>query len=262
MRAYQIAFAVAMCALSTVAAQAKKYQLELTPQAPQTARWEDGRHAIASVADHSSVLFIGPAPALSKRGAFKLIVTNTGQEPVDVGPKVVSAKLADGTVVPIKTFEEIAHEEKKREAWAAFGAALGAAGRSMQAANAGTVTGYGTYQGNTFGTVGATSYSATTFGSGSFTVYDPARAALAQSVADEENRQAAADMAMQRAARQSALLQNLRMTTVDPGAGVGGMVQFDLPDEVRHSKVPVQVTFTVLIGQDQHQISGTFVPDR
>jgi hypothetical protein len=207
-------------------------------------------------ASGSSVRLIQAEGDISKRGSRQVLVMNQAAAPFTFGLENITATLADGTVVPIITYEQLVREEKRRETWAAIAAGLSAAGRSMSAANSGYYSGYGTYSGSTFGTFGSTPYSGTTSGTVIVSGYNAGAAQAAQSAANIENQQMFAQMTENNASRMGALKAYMRTTTVDPQQMFGGTVQFELPKQVRSSKQDVPVTFIVTINGEQHRFAA------
>jgi hypothetical protein len=258
MRRYLIAL-VAYGAFTTPAIAAK-FDMNLQASPEQTFRLLHGVRALDSASPHSTVRLIQAEGPIKKRSTVQVLVMNHGEKPFDFGAESVSARLADGTSVPIITYERLMKEEKKHQMWAAIATGLGAAGNSMNAANAGYVSGSATYSGSTYGTFGSTPYSAHTSGTAYVTAYDPARAQVAQSIANQENQANFERLADRHAANIQALGGMLRTTTVDPGQMFGGSVMFELPTSVRRSKGPVPVTFFVNVGGEEHRFEAVLQP--
>jgi hypothetical protein len=217
---------------------------------------ESGVAAVDDSTARSSVRLIQAEGDLKKRGEIGVLVMNQGDKPFTFGPENITAKLADGTPVPIITYDQLVKEEKRRQTWAAIAAGLAAAGNSMSAANSGYYSGTATYSGSTFGTFGSTPYNASTFGTATVSGYDYGRAQLAQSVANAENQATFARMAEQNAANMKALKAYMRTTTVDPQQMFGGSVTFELPKAARGSKNDVPMTFVVTINGEGHKFEA------
>jgi hypothetical protein len=253
-----VALVAAMTAAVSTPAFAAKFTMQLTAGPQQVSRMQSGVAAVDDSSPASSVRLIQAEEDISKRGAIQVLVMNQGPAPFTFGPENISATLADGTAVPIITYEQLVHEEKRRETWAAIAAGLSAAGRSMSAANSGYYSGFGTYNSTTFGTFGSTPYSGTTTGSVMVSGYNAGAAQAAQSAANIENQQMFAQMAESNASRMGALKAYMRTTTVDPQQMFGGTVQFELPKQARSSKDDVPVTFGVTINGEQHRFDAVF----
>lgn len=244
--------AIALGVCST-AALADRFAMQLNPTPPQVARMQDGVAAIDDSSATSSVRLVQAEGDLKKRGSIELLVMNQGDRPFNFGPENVTATLADGTPVAIITYEQLVHEEKVRETWAAVAAGLAAAGNSMSAANSGYYSGRVNYSGSTFGTFGSTPYSSSTFGSATISGYDYGRAQAAQSIANAQNSEMFARMAENNTANMQTLKAYMRTTTVDPQQMFGGTVTFELPKSARGAKTDVPMTFIVTINGEQHK---------
>jgi hypothetical protein len=248
------------CALLAVAlaspAVGVKFTMQLAPTSQQQSRMQSGVAAVDDTSPGSSIRFIQTEGDLKKRGSIELIVMNHADKPFNFGPENVSATLADGTPVQMITYDQLVHEEKRRQMWSAVAAGLAAAGNSMSAANAGYYHGTTTYNGSTYGSVGGTSFNATTYGSGTYSGYNAGQAALAQSVANAQNQATFARMAETNVSSMEALKGNIRTTTVDPQQMFGGSVMFELPKQARGSKVDVPVTFVVTINGEEHRFDA------
>jgi hypothetical protein len=217
---------------------------------------QSGVAAVDDSAANSSVRLIQAEGDIKKRSSIELLVMNHGDKPFNFGPENVTAKLADGTPVAIITYEQLAHEEKRRETWRAIAVGLAAAGNSMSATNSGYYSGTATYSGSTYGSFGSTPYSANTFGTATYSGYNAGQAQLAQSVANAQNQANFANMAEQNAANMQALKAYMRTTTVDPQQMFGGAVTFELPKQARDSKSDVPVTFVVTINGEEHKFDA------
>jgi len=254
----RVVFAAAAIAALSTPAVASKFTMQLNAAPQQVSRMQSGVAAVDDSASGSSVRLIQAEGNISKRGSIEVLVMNQAAAPFTFGPENITATLADGTAVPIITYEQLVHEEKRRETWAAIAAGLSAAGRSMSAANSGYYSGYGTYSGSTFGTFGSTPYSGTTSGTVMVSGYNAGAAQAAQSAANIENQQMFAQMTDNNASRMGALKAYMRTTTVDPQQMFGGTVQFELPKQARSSKQDVPVTFVVTINGEQHRFDAVF----
>lgn len=214
---------------------------------------ESGVAAVDDSTASSTVRLVEPERDVKRRGSIELLVMNQADKPFDFGPENVTAKLADGTPVKIITYEQLAHEERRRETWAAVAAGFAAAGNSISAANAGYYSGTAAYHGSTFGTVGSAPYSSTTFGTATVSGYDYGRAQAAQSIANSQNQATFEGMAEQNAANMHALKAYMRTTTVDSKQMFGGTVMFELPKPVQQAKGDVPMSFLVTINGEEHK---------
>ena len=251
----KFAFAAFVLAFASPAA-ATRFSMQLNPAPQQATRMESGIAAVDDSTPNSSVRLVQAEGDLKKRGVIELLVMNHGDKPFNFGPENVTGKLADGTPVAIITYEQLVHEEKKRETWAAIAAGLAAAGNSMSAANSGYYSGSVNYSGSTFGTFGNTPYTANTFGTATVSGYDYGRAQAAQSLANAENQASFARMAESNSARMGALKAYMRTTTVDPQQMFGGSVTFELPRAAQQSKTDVPMTLIVTINGEEHKFDA------
>jgi hypothetical protein len=204
----------------------------------------------------SSIRIIPADELVKKRGTFRVFVMNHGQSSFNFGPENFNVRLADGSPVPIITYEQLRREEKHRQTWRRIAAGLQAASNSMNASNAGYTSGTANFQASSFDAYGRTQ----TYGVANWTAYDPARAQAAQMMATEQNQRIFANLADRNAAGLGGLSETMRTTTVDPQRSFGGALMFELPDAVRSSKSPVPVTITVTIDGEVHSIAAVFTP--
>ena len=243
-------------ALCSTSATAAKFTMQLNSGAQQIARMESGVAAVDDSTSGSSVRLIQAEGDLKKRGEIGVLVMNQGDKPFTFGPENITAKLADGTPIPIITYEQLVREEKRRQTWAAIAAGLSAAGRSMSASSSGYYSGMGTYSGSTYGTVGYAPFNSYSTGTVMVSGYDAGAAQAAQSAANAQNQEMFARMAEQNAANMQALKSYMRTTTVDPQQMFGGAVTFELPQAARDSKTDVPITFVVTINGEDHKFDA------
>jgi hypothetical protein len=159
-------------------------------------------------------------------------------------------------------YNDLLKQQERREAWQAFAVGLTAAGRSLQASQAGYSYGSGIYSGSSYGTIGSTPFSSSNFGSASYSSYNAAAAMAAQSIADEQNRRDVLEMSLIHAAQRSELEQYMKTTTIDPGQSFGGFVQYRIPRIVRSSKAPVAISIEVRTGDETHIFPATLSVQR
>ncbi|WP_293335837.1 hypothetical protein [Parvibaculum sp.] len=243
---------IALFFISSIALSActTAYTVSVSPSSnEQTTRYFDGVPAVISELANSVVVVIPPAHAVEKRGRFGIVSVNRGTNPINFGSENVAVEAADGAHVHVYSYAELLDEEKSRQAWAAVAAALAAAGNSMQAANAGYTTSYGSYTGSTYGTYGGSPYSATTYGSGYVTTYDPAKAQAAQATANQQNIANLKSVQMANALNERRLQEILKTTTISPGDSHSGEIVFDVPQGTGESKY---VSVLVSAGVDRH----------
>ena len=237
----RIAFAAAMLAVASPAA-ATRFGFQLMPSANQSARMQNGIAAVDDSMQWSTVRVVQPDDDMKKRSSIQVLVMNQGDKPFNFGPENVTAALADGTPVAIVTYDQLMHEEKKRETWRAVFAGLAAM-------NSGRSYGTATYSGSTFGSIGTTPYSSFTSGTASVSTYNSGAAAVENQIIFDR-------LASTNAASRDALKANIRTTTVDPQQMFGGTVMFELPKAARASKTDVPINFVVTINGEQHRFAA------
>lgn len=237
-------------------ASAAKFNVDFTAAANQAHRMDRGVGAIESAAPGSKVRIVAPEEPVKKRGTLQVMVFNSSQAPFDIGSESVSARLADGTAVPIISPQELQHEAKHRAMWRGIAAGLAAAGNGMSTATSGWSNSNVSYSGNTYGSYGSTYTSGTALVS----TYNPAQAQAAQSLANLENQQTFDRMSAVNSSEREALKANLQTTTVDPGTMAGGVVTFELPSAARDAKGTIVVNFLIHAGAEEHVISAKLTP--
>lgn len=237
----RFAYGAALLALASPAA-ATRFGFQLVPSPQQASRMQNGIAAVDDSLPRSTVRVVQPDDDLKKRSSLQILVMNQGDKAFNFGPENVTATLSDGTPVPIITYDQLMHEEKKRETWRAVAAGLAAM-------NSGHSYGTANYSGSTFGSFGSTHYSGYSSGTASVTTYNPGAAAVENQVIFDR-------LASTNAASREELQANIRTTTVDPQQMFGGTVMFELPKEARASKTDVPVTFVVTIDGEQHRFAA------
>lgn len=159
------------------------------PLSSQNSSYSNGAPVLFSQATRSTIA-IGPPSAIvdrSQRVQLLLLVRNTSDHPVTIGPNDVRASTETGEQLHVYTASELEREARSRAAWTQFGAAMQMMSNSMAAANAGYTSTYGT----TNGTVSAYTPRGSAYGtySGTYTgsTYDSGAAARAQMQANQQN---------------------------------------------------------------------------
>lgn len=248
-----------ICALALVGtpALAAEYVLDVTAKAEQTSRFEDGREAVDDASPASSVRILEPRQQTPKQGGFRIYVLNNSEKPFNFGPECITVKMPDGTSVAMLTYQDLLKQERRRAAWQALAVGLAAAGRNMQASQAGNSYGTATYSGNSYGTFGSTPYTANSFGTATYSGYNAGAAFAAQAIANEQNKRDMQAMQLSQAAKREDLAQVMKTTTVDPGQAFGGIVQYMIPSAVRSSKTPIPITIEVRTGDEVHTFQAT-----
>lgn len=238
-------------------ASAASYVLDLKASGEQVSRFDDGREVLDNSAPQSTVRILEPLEAQPKQSGLAIFVLNTGSAPFNFGPENITIKLSTGATVAMLSYQELLKQQKRREAWQAIGASLAAAGRNMQASQAGYSYGTATYSGNTYGSFGSTPFSANTFGTATYSGYNASAASAAQANANAINQQELQALQLRQAAARADLAQVMKTTTVQPGQVFGGTLQYVVPPAVRSSKAPIPVTLEVRVGDEVHTFEGT-----
>lgn len=174
------------------------------------------------------------------RPTIVVSVQNRTDETFEISSEDVKV-FVDGVSHKVFTYEALVAEIKRRQAWAAIGAALSGAAESMNAANAGYTYNSGTYNASAYDNHGNTAY-----GYGTFSGYSY-NAAAAQQAQNAANAQTQANMrAIQDQAEQSlAILGStmLKKTTVLPQAWHGGYITIGkIPNIRQQHEIRVVVT--------------------
>lgn len=242
----------ALIVLSTPA-DARTLQMKFTPHEGQNLRMDAGLQAISGNLANSSARILQPDGDVGKRGSFSLAVFNAGASAFNIGPECVTITFADSTPGTVISYDRLLKEEKKRQMWLAIATGLSAASNSLSAAYAGNTNGTVNYSGTTIGRYGSTQ----AFGTATYSGYDAGAAQAARMAADAENSRRFADLAANGQAALDALKVNLRTTTVDPGATVGGAIMFEVPKALRKSKVPLEMVIRVSAGTEVHEFAVT-----
>lgn len=254
-----IRIALLLIGFITLTACSTAYTVSVSPSAEQTTRYLDGIPVVISELAESAVVLIPPAHAVEERGQLSVIAINRGVSPANFGTENIAMKSADDAYVHVYSYAELLDEEKTRQAWAAVAAGLAAASNSMQAANTGYSTSYGSYTGSTYGTYGGTPYSGTTYGSGYVTTYDPAKAQAAHALANQQNISNLQDRQMTNTLNERRLQEILKTTTVFPGASHSGEVVFEVPKGTGESKY---VSVRISMGNDEHAFHVRLSPSQ
>lgn len=226
------------------------------PSEGQRSVFKDGRLTLISIKQNTVAIAPDTETVTSgQRGDFVIAVNNGTSQDILFSSEDVTAYVdSNGQITALKVFsyDELVAEEKKRQAWAAVGAALQGAADSMNAANAGYSNTYGTYSGSAYSSSGTSAYG---YGSYSSTTYNYAAAQAARNVAQANSEARFAQLEAE--GREN--LRNLSSTilkkeTIFPGAWHGGFVKVQLPELIEKSQ---ELKLMVNMGGESHEFMFT-----
>jgi len=224
--------------------------LRLDPQAldGQQEVFQEGVEAIIST--KKALVAIRPSTntySSEVRPTFVVTVLNGTEEPFNFSTEDVQV-FVDGQPQKVFTYDELVAEVKRRQAWAAFAAALSGAAQSMSAANAGYTYNSGTYNAYAYDNYGNTAYG---YGSYSGYTYNAAAAQQAQAAANAQtqaNMRAIRNQTEQSLNALSATM--LKKTTVLPHAWHGGYVTID---KIPNADKPHDIRVVVRAAGEEHE---------
>lgn len=232
-----------------VQASAKdRYQLLFLQQENQESGWLNGAQFIQNNLNSSVVRLINVHDQLpDKQSTFRVVVLNSGETPVNMGPDDIWIEYGDDERVAMETFEELEgrfrRDIKRRQALAGLSAAL----------SAGSANGYTT---GTFNYSGSTMYGTQFNGTGTYTAYDPALARQQQAQAREQANATFRSIETRQLQGMDALNGLLRMTTIHPGQVHSSIVAFDSPRSLRRLPEGTTVSVVVRVGSEQHRMTA------
>ncbi|NHQ60863.1 hypothetical protein G9409_09780 [Chlorobium sp. BLA1] len=231
-------------------------RLSGVPSDGQKSVFKDGRKTLISI--KQNIVAVSPDTEIvtsGQRGDFVIAVNNgTSQDILFSTEHITASADTNGQLSMLKVFsyDELIAEEKKRQAWAAVGAALQGFADSMNAANAGYSNTSGTYSGSVYSNYGK---SANVYGSYSSTTYNSAAAQAARNTAQANSEARFARLQVE--GREN--LKNLSSTilkkeTIFPGAWQGGIVKVALPEVVQQ---PQEIKLVVTVAGEPHEFTFT-----
>ncbi len=233
-------------------ADAKQFVMSLQAKPWQKAWVNRGDEAVDTFGQKTAVRLFEASGLLKERGQIVVLVANGGDTSFTFAPENVSARMEDGTPVPVIPYQQLLVEAGKARKKRAFAAAMGVFGNSLSASSAGNT--YGSFNGTAYGAGG------TVNAYGTYSGYDATAAAIAQQNAQRQNQQLVANKEAQNAAAQRELGYAYQISTVEPGTRQGGLITIELPKKLRASKAPVPIVFSVVAGSETHEIFATFTP--
>lgn len=225
-----------------------RFQLVFVEQADQESGWLNGSQFIDDADSASKVRLVNVHDQLpDKQSTFRVIVLNSGGEPITIGHDDVWIEYAKGERVAMESYEELQgrfrRDIKRRQALAGLGAAL----------SAGSANGYTS---GTFDYSGSTMYGTQFRGTGTYTAYDPALARLQQAQAREQADATFRSIETRQLRGMDALNGLLRRTTLQPGQVHSSVVAFDPPRSLRKLPEGATITVVVKVGANHHRITA------
>jgi hypothetical protein len=246
-----LTFALAGCVTNDV--------VSYKPSATQQPIIRDGVEALISNQPKSVVMLrpSGRGVEPGKRAVYVVAVQNLSSKPINLRVadiQVVQTKNGQhARALPIKTYEQLAKEEKTRQVIGAIGLGLSAASTTAAANNAGYGTAHGTA--TTYGPYGTYKTNA------SMSYYDPAARQLALAQANAQNNQNFQNFATRSEANMAALeMDVLKDNTVMPGEWIGGTVTFEAPRKEFADGKSKSYSIAVKVGEETHFIEAVQAP--
>ncbi|MDP1870308.1 MAG: hypothetical protein Q8K61_01660 [Gallionella sp.] len=224
--------------------------MKLSPQALGTQQkiFKEGVESVIS--SKRAVVSVRPASSTHQSDQCpKIIVSvlNNTNESFNFSTEDIQA--SDGShPLKVYTYDELVAEEKSRAVWAAVGAALGGAGRSMQAASSGYTYNSGTAAASAYGNNGQSAYG---YGTYSGYTYNAAAVQQAQASANAQtNQEIAAINSHTENSLKNLDASALKKTTILPQTWYGGTVTID---PAKSTQNPHKITLIVTAAGEQHE---------
>lgn len=214
--------------------------------AQQQALVRDGRSALVS-RKKDSLVMVSPASREFRVGArpvYVLAINNLGKQPADFRVADVEVRQVTPQAtyqLAVKTYEQLAQEERNRQVAAAILVGLAAGANAAVASQAG----YGTAQSRV--------YSGGRVATVSTTYYSPAAAAIAQGNAAAQNEAMIANTIENGRANMAYLERDVvKDHSVMPGEWYGGQLHFEPPQDAGDQGKAYSIQ--VRVGEDVHTI--------
>lgn len=210
----------AAAAALSLGACATAYSVTPIADAAQNVTYDHGSPVVMSRKANGAVRVSPTSTAFEGRMSLGVVAFNDGKTSANLGTESVRVFTAAGAPVQVFTYEALVKQAKTAAAWQAFAVALSGAANAYAASQPTTVNSYG----SVYGSRGVANYSSTA------TVYNPANAALANSINQAQTSRSMGQIG----ATLDATLSNLgssilRTTTIEPGNAFGGNVIIDKP---------------------------------
>lgn len=227
--------AAASAAALMVSGCASTYSIQPVATAAQEVTYDHGTALTMSKKARGAVRVAPVATEFNGRMQLAVVAFNTGAAPANLGPENVRVYMSGGAPLQVHTYEQLAREARRSAAWATFAVALAGAANSYAASQPATAQTYGSAYSNR----GYVNYSSTT------TVYNPANAALANSINQANTNRELSQINAALGATLNGLGNSiLRTTTIAPDSVFGGNVVVDRPHFAKGEAQTVRVVVT------------------
>lgn len=253
---------ITLACVSLLTGCATQGMLEPIAGERQRVVYEDGKEVLYSKQGNLVAVALPGSFESGERIRGYVQVGNGTMTSFDFSPHSVKATAAVGTsfqeVLHIYTYEELVAEQKRKEMWNRVALALAGAAQSYGAAYAGRSTTYGTYSGNSkgslygMGSAYGNNYNYTSSYTGMYTAstYDPYQAQMAQQQVTANTQRQMQDLMEHSQAAMYELSKNmLKRNTVSPGGICGGLIAMDSPDVKQE---PTYMEIEVETGEETH----------
>ncbi|HEY8574422.1 hypothetical protein [Phenylobacterium sp.] len=229
---------------------ATTYALAPIASSNQEVTYDRGAALVMSKKDQGAVRVAPTSTAFEGRMSLGVVAFNDGSSNFNLGTENVQVFTANGTPVRVFTYEQLVKEAKTAAAWQTFAVALSGAANAYAASQPTTVNTYGTAYGSR---TGFTNYASTS------TVYNPANAALANSINQAQTNRSLSMISRTLDDTLSGLGDSvLRTTTVEPGRAVGGNVIVNKPKFAKGE--PQQLRVVVGFAGEEHEFRFALAP--
>jgi len=226
----------AVLAALSLAACATTYSVTPVATSAQNVTYDHGSPMVMSKKENGAVRVAPTSTAFQGRMSLGVVAFNDSKVSANLGTENVRVFTAAGTPVRVFTYEQLAKEAKTAAAWQAFAVALAGAANTYAASQPATVNTYGTAYGSRGGSV---TYASTA------TVYNPANAALANSINQAQTNRSIGQISATLDATLANLGSNiLRTTTIEPGNAFGGNVVIDKPKFAKGEEQALRILVT------------------
>jgi hypothetical protein len=236
-----VALALSGCATS--------YALKPEQGVAQNVTFDHGAAVVMSKKDHGAVRVAPTNTSFAGRLSLGVVAFNDGNKGENLGVENVQIFTASGTPVRVYSYEELAKQAKNAAMWQAIAVGLSASANAYAASQPATVN----TTGSIYGRGGYTNFNSST------TVYNPANAALANSINQANTERSMAQISGTLESTLAGLGESvLRTTTISPGEAFGGNVIADKPKFAKGEDQSLRVV--VQFAGEQHEFKFAVAP--